>query len=331
MTIHILQSMVYYMFMDILEVKNLNLGFNCECGFRQALFDVSFGLESGKMHALVGESGCGKSISAMSILKLLPKTAKITNGEIYFNGKNLLELPTREMQKIRGDKIALIPQDPMTSLNPLYTIGDQLLEVIKLHQNLKGEKAVKKAIEALEAVQIPCAKERMKAYPHEFSGGMKQRAIIAMALCCNAEILIADEPTTALDVTIQAQIMRLLKEIQKNRKTAILLITHDLALVGENADFVSVMYAGRIVETAPSKEFFASPKHPYTQALLRSLPSNKNSKLETIQGQPPSIQQDITGCRFHPRCDKCIEICTKKVPALENTGENHCCACFCIK
>ena len=192
MTIHILQSMVYYMFMDILEVKNLNLGFNCECGFRQALFDVSFGLESGKMHALVGESGCGKSISAMSILKLLPKTAKITNGEIYFNGKNLLELPTREMQKIRGDKIALIPQDPMTSLNPLYTIGDQLLEVIKLHQNLKGEKAVKKAIEALEAVQIPCAKERMKAYPHEFSGGMKQRAIIAMALCCNAEILIAD-------------------------------------------------------------------------------------------------------------------------------------------
>ena len=198
---------------NILEIKNLNLGFNTEEGFRQALFDVSLSIKRGEMHALVGESGCGKSISAMSILKLLPKTAKITNGEIYFNGKNLLELPTREMQKIRGSKIALIPQDPMTSLNPLYTIGDQLLEVIKLHQNLKGEKAVKKAIEALEAVQIPCAKERMKAYPHEFSGGMKQRAIIAMALCCNAEILIADEPTTALDVTIQAQIMNLLKEI----------------------------------------------------------------------------------------------------------------------
>ena len=233
------------------------------------------------------------------------------------------------MQKIRGAKIALIPQDPMTSLNPLYTIGNQLLEVIKIHQNLKGEQAEKRAIEALEAVQIPCARERMKAYPHEFSGGMKQRAIIAMALCCNAEILIADEPTTALDVTIQAQIMSLLKDIQKNKNTSILLITHDLALVGENSDNVSVMYAGRIVETAPSKEFFANPKHPYTQALLRSLPSNKNSKLETIQGQPPTILQDISGCRFHPRCEKCIEICTEKIPTLDNIAENHCCACFC--
>lgn len=316
--------------MAILEVKNLNLGFECECGFRQALFDVSFELECGKMHALVGESGCGKSISAMSILRLLPKTARMISGEIFYNGENLLTKPQKDMQKIRGAKIALIPQDPMTSLNPLYTIGDQLLEVIKIHQNLKGEEAFKKAIDALEAVQIPCAKDRMKAYPHEFSGGMKQRAIIAMALCCNAEILIADEPTTALDVTIQAQIMNLLKEIQKTRNTSILLITHDLALVGENADYVSVMYAGRIVEKAPAQEFFRSPKHPYTQALLRSLPSNKNSKLETIQGQPPSIQQDITGCRFHPRCEKCIDICAQKVPQLDCVGENHWCACFCV-
>lgn len=317
------------MFMAILDVKNLNLGFNCECGFRQALFDVSFKLEKGEMHSLVGESGCGKSISAMSILNLLPKTAKITSGEIIYNNENLLSKPQSAMQKIRGAKIALIPQDPMTSLNPLYTIGNQLLEVIKIHQNLKGEQAERRAIEALEAVQIPCARERMKAYPHEFSGGMKQRAIIAMALCCNAEILIADEPTTALDVTIQAQIMSLLKDIQKNKNTSILLITHDLALVGENSDNVSVMYAGRIVETAPSKEFFANPKHPYTQALLRSLPSNKNSKLETIQGQPPTILQDISGCRFHPRCEKCIEICTEKIPTLDNIAENHCCACFC--
>ena len=296
--------------MAILDVKNLNLGFNCECGFRQALFDVSFKLEKGEMHSLVGESGCGKSISAMSILNLLPKTAKITSGEIIYNNENLLSKPQSAMQKIRGAKIALIPQDPMTSLNPLYTIGNQLLEVIKIHQNLKGEQAERRAIEALEAVQIPCARERMKAYPHEFSGGMKQRAIIAMALCCNAEILIADEPTTALDVTIQAQIM-------------------SLALVGENSDNVSVMYAGRIVETAPSKEFFANPKHPYTQALLRSLPSNKNFKLETIQGQPPTILQDISGCRFHPRCEKCIEICTEKIPTLDNISENHYCACFC--
>lgn len=315
--------------MSVLDVKNLNLGFNCECGYRQALYNVNFSLDAGEMHALVGESGCGKTMSAMSILQLLPKNAKITDGEILYKGKDLLKTSKKDLQHLRGDKIALIPQDPMTSLNPLYTVGNQLLEVIKIHQNLKGKEAYKKAIEALEAVQIPCAEERMKAYPHEFSGGMKQRAIIAMALCCNAEILIADEPTTALDVTIQAQIMKLLKEIQKERNTSILLITHDLALVGENADYISVMYAGRIVETAPSKEFFANPKHPYSRALLKSLPSNKNSKLETIQGQPPTIQQDISGCRFHPRCSKCIDICTQKIPELENVGINHYSACFC--
>ncbi len=313
--------------MAILEVKDLNLGFNCECGFRQALFDVSFELEKGKMHALVGESGCGKTISAMSILQLLPKTAKITDGKIIFNGEDLLD--NNKMQKVRGAKIALIPQDPMTSLNPLYTVGNQLLEVIKIHQGLKGDEAYKKAVQALEEVQIPCAEERMKAYPHEFSGGMKQRAIIAMALACKAEVLIADEPTTALDVTIQAQIMNLLNDIRKNKQTSILLITHDLALVGENADYISVMYAGRIVETAPAKEFFANPKHPYSKALLRSLPSNKNSKLETIQGQPPSIQENISGCRFHPRCQECMEICTQKVPTLDNVGVNHYSACFC--
>ena len=310
--------------MTILEVKNLNLGFNLESGFYPALYDVSFSLEKGKIHAVVGESGCGKTLSAMSILQLLPKTAKITDGEILYNGKNLLK--NKEIQKLRGSKIALIPQDPMTSLNPLYTIGNQLLEVIKIHQGLNGEKAYKKAVEALEAVQIPCASERMKSYPHEFSGGMKQRAIIAMALACNAEILIADEPTTALDVTIQAQIMNLLNDIKTNNNTAILLITHDLALVSENADHISVMYAGRIVESAPAQEFFANPKHPYSKALLSSLPSNKNAKLETIQGQPPTIQQQIQGCRFNPRCPLADDICMQKVPPLE--GEEHFCACF---
>ena len=313
--------------MAILEVKNLNLGFNCECGFRQALFDVSFSLEKGKMHALVGESGCGKTISAMSILQLLPKTAKITDGQILFKGENLLN--KKNMRDIRGSKIALIPQDPMTSLNPLYTIGNQLLEVIKIHHNLKGDEAYKTAVEALEAVQIPCARERMKAYPHEFSGGMKQRAIIAMALACIAEVLIAAEPTTALDVTIQAQIMNLLDEIKRTKQTSILLITHDLALVGENSDYTSVMYAGRIVETAPSKEFFANPNHPYSNALLRSLPSAQSERLETIQGQPPTIMQNISGCRFHPRCPECMEICTQKVPPLDNVGINHYSACFC--
>ena len=314
--------------MTILDVQNLNLSFSFENGLRQALFDVSFSLEKGKMHALVGESGCGKTISAMSILRLLPKTAQITSGKIIYNKENLIDLPLKNIQKIRGAKIALIPQDPMTSLNPLFTVGDQLLEVIQIHQGLKGKDAYKKAVEALDAVQIPSAEERMKSYPHEFSGGMKQRAIIAMALACNAEILIADEPTTALDVTIQAQIMNLLNEIKTQKNTSILLITHDLALVGENADYVSVMYAGRIVETAPATEFFKNPKHPYSIALLNSLPSNRNVKLETIQGQPPSIQQDISGCRFHPRCTKCIDICTNEIPQLDNVGINHYCACF---
>ncbi len=314
--------------MSILDVKNLNLGFNCENGFRQALYDVNFSLEKGKMFALVGESGCGKTMSAMSILQLLPKTAKITGGEIIFDGKNLLNCTQNEMQKIRGAKIALIPQDPMTSLNPLYTVGDQLLEVLKVHQNLEGKEAFQKAIEAFEMVQIPCPEIRLKSYPHEFSGGMKQRAIIAMALCCNAEILIADEPTTALDVTIQAQIMKLLKEIKEQTETAIMLITHDLALVGENADEVSVMYAGRIVENAPADEFFQTPNHPYSMALLKAIPSNKGEKLETIPGHPPTIQQTIDGCKFHPRCKFCMEICKQEIPPMFTVGQNHNSACF---
>ena len=314
--------------MKILNVDKLNLGFDCEDGFWQALWDVSFSLERGKIHALVGESGCGKTISAMSILGLLPKKAKITSGIITFEDKNLLKLSGKSMQHIRGKKIALIPQDPMTSLNPLFTIGYQLLEVIKIHQSLSGEPAHKKAIEALEAVQIPCAEERLKSYPHELSGGMKQRAIIAMALACNAEVLIADEPTTALDVTIQAQIMDLINKIKSECNTAVLLITHDLALVREYADVVSVMYAGRIVECAPAVEFFKNPRHPYSIALLNSIPENRGKILETVNGQPPSIRQDISGCRFHPRCKNVMDICSKEVPALLDIASGHLCACF---
>ena len=312
----------------MLQVKDLNLGFNCKSGFKQALYNVSFELQEGKIHALVGESGCGKTISAMSILNLLPKNSIIKSGEICFNGENLLTYNQKNMQTIRGAKIALIPQDPMTSLNPLYTIGDQLLEVIKIHQNLTGSEAKQKAIEALEAVQISCAEARLNSYPHEFSGGMKQRAIIAMALACNAKVLIADEPTTALDVTIQAQIMNLLKKIKKENNTAILLITHDLALVSENADEISVMYAGRIVENAPTKEFFQAPNHPYSRALINALPANNKEILETIEGQPPSIQQEINGCKFHPRCKYCMEICTKEFPTLKSVGGNHFSACW---
>jgi len=316
--------------MGILEVKNLNLGFETEAGFKQALYDVSFSLEKGKIHALVGESGCGKTISAMSILRLLPKTAKIKSGEIFFDGRDLLKLSNFDLENIRGSKIALIPQDPMTSLNPLFTIENQLLEVIEKHQGLKGKEAVQKAIEALEMVQIPSVKTRLKSYPHEFSGGMKQRAIIAMALACNAQVIIADEPTTALDVTIQAQIMNILSDIKKETGTSILLITHDLALVEDCADEISVMYSGRIVESAPTQEFFTNTNHPYSKALLKSLPSNitnKNERLAIIKGQPPSIQQNISGCKFHPRCEFAMPVCSKVVPELKGIAKEHCSAC----
>lgn len=313
--------------MDILEVKNLNLGFETETGFKQALYDVSFSLKKGEIHALVGESGCGKTISAMSILKLLPKSAKITSGEIFFEDRDILKLKSKELENIRGSKIALIPQDPMTSLNPLYTIGNQLLEVLEKHQGIKGKEAKEKAIKALELVQIPAAKERLNTYPHEFSGGMKQRAIIAMALACNAQIIIADEPTTALDVTIQAQIMDILANIKKELGTSILLITHDLALVKDCADEISVMYSGRIVETAKIKEFFKNPNHPYSKALLKAVPSQKGEQLAIIQGQPPSIQQEITGCKFHPRCEFAFDICPKVVPELKKIKAKHLSAC----
>lgn len=314
--------------MKILSTKNLNMGFNTEKGFKQALFDVSFSIEEGQMHALVGESGCGKSMTAMSVLQLLPKTAQITSGQIFFKGKDLLTQDKSQLRKIRGSQIALIPQDPMTSLNPLYTVGNQLLEVIKLHQNLKGKDAVQKALEALELVQIPSAKERFNQYPHEFSGGMKQRAIIAMALACNAELIIADEPTTALDVTIQAQIMKLLSDIKKDFGTSIILITHDLALVSQYCDEVSVMYSGRIVENAPTDEFFRNTNHPYSIGLLKSLPENNAKKLAVINGHPPSIQDEITGCRFHNRCKFNIpNLCNRVVPELKTISENHCSAC----
>ena len=314
--------------MSVLEVKNLNLGFNSEDNFYQALFDVNFSLEKGETLALVGESGCGKTMSAMSILNLIPKTSQITGGEIIYNGANLLDKTQKEMSKIRGGKIALIPQDPMTSLNPLYTVGDQLLEVIKIHKGLQGQEAKRQAIEAFEAVQIPDARNRLNNYPHEFSGGMKQRAVIAMALATNAEILIADEPTTALDVTIQAQIMKLLNDIKQNNQTSILLITHDLALVSENSQNIAVMYAGRIVESAPASEFFSNPNHPYSKALLKSIPSNKQTALETIKGQPPALSQKIDGCRFHPRCNFCGDRCRVEVPLLKEISPNHFSACF---
>lgn len=304
----------------ILEVKNLNLGFELSDGFRQAIYDVTFSLDKGETLAIVGESGCGKTISTMSVLQLLPETAKIKSGEIFYHDENLLDYNQKQMQKIRGKKIALIPQDPMTSLNPLYTIGNQLLEVIELHQGVKGKEAFDIAVKSLERVKIPDAKEKMKAYPHEFSGGMKQRVIIAMALACNAEIIIADEPTTALDVTVQAQIMEILREIKEKYNISIILITHDLGVVAQNADKIAVMYAGRIVEYAEKNKLFESPKHPYTKALLNVILDINSDSVQTIEGHPPSITDDIKGCPFHPRCKDCMEICTKIDPELKDAS-----------
>lgn len=281
------------------------------------------------MMALVGESGCGKSMTAMSIIQLLPKNAVITSGQIIFNGVNLFEEKESYLRQIRGSKIALIPQDPMTSLNPLYTIGNQLLEVILKDKSLSKSEAEKKAIDVLEMVKIPNPKEKLLAYPHELSGGMKQRVIIAMALATNAQLIIADEPTTALDVTIQAQIMKILSDIKKEYNKSILLISHDLGLVGEYADDISVMYSGRIVEQASVNEFFRNTKHPYSRALLSALPANNNGKyLKIIDGQPPSIQEKICGCRFSPRCECFEDSLCKEVPILKDSGNNHCVACW---
>lgn len=313
--------------MNILEIKNLNLCFHSSDVDYQALYNINLNLKKGEMLALVGESGCGKTITAMSVLRLLPQNAKITSGEILYNNKNILSLSEKDMRYIRGKEIALIPQDPMTSLNPLYTIGSQLLEVIKVHQNIKGKEAEKIAVDVLEKVKIPNAKERLKAYPHEFSGGMRQRVIIAMAIACKSKIIIADEPTTALDVTVQAQIMELIKEIQKDLGTSFIFISHDFGLVYEAADKVAVMYAGHVVENSSASDLFKTPKHPYTKALLKTLPDFNSTKLEAIEGQPPSIKDCFQGCSFAPRCKSKMDICSIKKPDCYNL-ENACVSCF---
>ena len=307
------------------------MSFRIESGIFKAINNISLKIENKQMVALVGESGCGKSMTAMSILRLLPKNAIITSGEIFFRNQDLLTIKEKEIRNIRGRNIALIPQDPMTSLNPLYTIGNQLLEVILKDNSLSKQDAIKKAIEVLDIVRIPNPKEKLTMYPHEFSGGMKQRAIIAMALATNAELIIADEPTTALDVTIQAQIMNILNDIKENLGTSILLISHDLNLVGQYSDEINVMYSGQIVEKAPSKIFFEKQLHPYSMALLNSLPANNtdSQKLYTIDGQPPNIQEKIEGCRFNPRCAKRMNgICTIKAPSLKEIEPNHFVECF---
>lgn len=311
---------------SILEIKNLNLNIDKY----EVLRDINLNLKKGEMHALVGESGCGKSMTAMSIMRLLPKIANIVNGEIIFKGKNLLEYTSKQMQQLRGNDIALIPQDPMTSLNPLYTIGNQLIESIRTHSGVSHRQALRKAKEVMNLVQIPDIDNKLNYYPHEFSGGMKQRIIIAMALASNASLIIADEPTTALDVTIQKQIMDFLLEIKNEYRKTILLISHDLALVSNYVDEISVMYSGKIVEQTNAKTFFANPLNPYSKALLASLPGvNSNQRLHTIEGTPPTLQEIIVGCKFSPRCDYYKKgTCDIEEPSLIEKEQGHFSACF---
>ena len=311
-----------------LEIKNLRISFRRGNTLFEAVHGVSFSLGDGMALGIVGESGCGKTISAMSVMRLLPSTAVITEGEIIYNGLDILSLSEKEMRMIRGNKIALIPQDPLTSLNPLYTIGDQLMEVILLHQEVTKKEAKEIALESLNMVKIPDASKRFDDYPYQFSGGMCQRVIIAMALASEPDLIIADEPTTALDVTVQAQIMELFSEIRQKRKTSLILITHDLGLISENVDDVAVMYAGAVVEYASVKELFLNPSHPYTKGLLGSLPRGSKERLKIIEGQPPQVGQIISGCRFHPRCEFVMDRCNKKYPERYFLSDNHSVNCF---
>lgn len=309
----------------LLQVKNLATHFSTEEGIVKSVQDVTFEVNAGEVLGVVGESGCGKSVTSMSILRLVQQPqGKIVNGQILFNGKNLLDLSEDEMRKIRGNKISLISQDPMTSLNPVLTIGEQIMEAIILHQGLNRRDAHSKAIEMLRAVGIPSPEQRVDQYPHEFSGGMRQRAIIAMALSCEPELLIADEPTTALDVTIQAQILDLMREIKTKRNAGIVLITHDLGVVAEMCDKVAVMYAGKVVEYTDVYSIFKNPQHPYTIGLLNSIPKIEEEKerLEPIEGQPPNLVHLPKGCSFAPRCKEAQAICHTKEPEVTNVDKD---------
>lgn len=289
----------------VLRVENLVVGFDTDAGHLTAVDGISFEVPRGKTLGIVGESGSGKSVTALSIMRLLPQPmGKITGGAIYFEGKNLAEIPLAEMRKIRGNRIGMVFQEPMSALNPVHRIGRQLAEVILLHNAIAKKEANARAVELLKKVGIPAAEERMLAYPHQLSGGMRQRVVIAMALACNPDLLICDEPTTALDVTIQAQILDLLKSLQRELKMSIILITHDLGVIAENCDEVAVMYAGRIVEKTSVLRLFSSPRHAYTQALIHAIPSldsQPKTRLPAIEGMVPGLAELKPGCRFAPR------------------------------
>ncbi|MEH6975233.1 MULTISPECIES: ABC transporter ATP-binding protein [unclassified Bacillus (in: firmicutes)] len=315
----------------ILEVDNLHVSFSTYGGTVKAVRGVSFDLYEGETFAIVGESGCGKSVTSQSIMQLLPKhSAVITDGSIRFKGKDLCRLPEKEMRAIRGAEISMIFQDPMTALNPTLTVGDQLAEAILQHRDVTKDEAKKAVISMLELVGIPNPKERLKQYPHQFSGGMRQRIVIAMALICEPEILIADEPTTALDVTIQAQILELFKDIQRKTGVAIILITHDLGVVAQTADRIAVMYAGKIAETGTRADIFYHPQHPYTKGLLKSVPrlDLDDADLVPIEGTPPDLFSPPEGCPFTARCGYAMEVCERVYPVKTEVSAGHDVCCW---
>ena len=318
----------------LLDVKNLSTYFYTDDGVVKAVENVSFSLEKGQTLGLVGESGCGKSVSSYSIMQLIPMPpGKIVSGEILFKGVNLLKYNEKQMRRIRGNDIAMIFQEPMTSLNPVYTVGDQIIEAIKLHQKLNYRASRKKAIQMLDKVGIPSPDQRIDEYPHQMSGGMKQRVMIGMALSCNPDLLIADEPTTALDVTIQAQILDLMQELKNEYGMSILFITHDLGVIAQMADEIAVMYASHIVEKSSASQIFKNPRHPYTIGLFNSIPriGTKKDMLNVIPGTVPNPLDFPDGCKFNPRCFFKQDKCEIENPHLELVSDKHECACWFLK
>src|SRR5215831_684568 len=319
--------------MALLEIENLQIHFRTPDGVARAVDGVSFHVEHGETLAIVGESGCGKSVTANSILGLIPQPPGKVAGSIRFQGTELLDLSGRRMRQIRGNEISMIFQEPMTSLNPVLTVGRQLTETLRLHQDLRGGAAERRATEMLDLVGIAEPRRRLSEYPHQLSGGMRQRVMIAMAMACNPKLLIADEPTTALDVTIQAQILDLMKDLKRRVGAAIVLITHDLGIVAEVAERVMVMYAGRKLEEAPVSQLFRMPRHPYTQGLLGAVPklgssiTGEETRLAEIPGVVPSLKHRIQGCVFASRCPQATELCRELAPALERKAQDHFAAC----
>jgi peptide/nickel transport system ATP-binding protein len=320
----------------LLQVENLQTAFFTDKETIRAVDGISFDIRRGETVGIVGESGSGKSVTARSIMGLVDTPGRVLeDSSIRFDGEELTDKTEEQYRSIRGSDIAMVFQDPLTSLNPVYTVGNQIKEALRLHQDLRGAAATEEAINLLEAVGIPDASRRVTEYPHEFSGGMRQRAVIAMALACDPELLICDEPTTALDVTIQAQILELLEELQEERGLAIMFITHDMGVIAEVSDRVNVMYAGEIVESAPVEDLYENPRHPYTQGLLKSIPGNQPGaeRLQTIEGDVPTPNEPVTYCRFEPRCPKAFEECTRvhPMPVDVNTdveGDEHTAACL---